>query len=63
MSEELVIQGDNLYILFESSAKRYRKDCKNVQETVWAVNLSEITVNRDISELADIEMNVSAEEE
>lgn len=42
MSEELMLRRDCLYILFESSAKRYRKKCKNVQEDIWAVSIEEI---------------------
>ena len=43
MSEEIEIIDGYLYILYESSAKKYRTGCPNVQEMIWAVNMSSAT--------------------
>ena len=43
MSEEIEIIDGYLYILYESSAKKYRNGCPNVQEKIWAVNMNQLS--------------------
>lgn len=40
--EQIVVEGDDLYILFESAAYAYRRSSANIVDRVWKVSLTEL---------------------
>ncbi len=42
MSQGIVLVEDELWIMFESSAEKYKYNARNVQEHIWSISVSDI---------------------
>ncbi len=42
MSQGIVLAEDELWIMFESSAEKYKYNARNVQEHIWSISISDI---------------------